>query len=349
MSTVKTEGDKTYIEGVRRISWDTGEMCEFASALVSAMLCLGEDISYDYVMGTSGVAFRFTLNPSEWDFGNYSIRNISADADEPIRRAIAATGYVYTLREKTTWQKDAAKIIASINQGIPVPAYNVVGPSDYCIITGYDEKGEVLLGWSTYQDIPQDHNIPHDVTGYFRKPGWHDKLGGYILLGGKQERPPLRALYLDALKWAVHLMRTPKLGDKATGLEGLRVWAEEMTQEKYFPAEDEGTLGWRYVSAAVNMTMLHDHCTAEAFLRQVIEDVPDFATELSLAADCYDDVKRIRAGMDNIIGDNFSEPAIKAIAIPEMRRAYADAILQIRDKEQEAVTHIEQLIERVEE
>lgn len=349
MSTVKTEGDKTYIEGVRRISWDTGEMCEFASALVSAMLCLGEDISYNYVMGTSGVAFRFTLNPSEWDFGNYSIRNISADADEPIRRAIAATGYAYTLCEKTTWQEDAAEIIASIDQGIPVLAYGVVGPSDCCIITGYDEKGKVLLGWSTYQDIPQDHNIPHDATSYFRKPGWHDNLHGYILLGNKQGRPSLRAIYLDALKWAVHLLKTPKMGTKFTGLEGLRVWAEEMTQDRYFPAGDEGTIGWRYVSVAVNMTMLRDHCTAEAFLRQAWADVPDFAPELSLAAECYDDVKRIRAGMDNIIGDNFAEPAIKAIAIPDMRRAYADAILQIRDKEQKAVAYIEQLIERVEE
>ncbi len=346
MSTVKTDGKKVYIEGVRRMSWDTGEMCEFASALVSAMLSLGEPVPYEYIMGTSGVAFRFTLNPGEWDFGNYSIRNIAVDVDEPVRRAIDATGYAYTLCEKTTWQDDAGAIIASINRGIPVLAYGVVGPSDCCIITGYDEDGDVLLGWSTYQDIPDDHNIPHDVTGYFRKPGWHDKLGGYVLIGSKRERQPLQTIYLDALKWAVHLLRTPRMDNKITGLEGLRVWAEEMTQEKYFPEGDEQTVGWRYVSAAVNMTMLRDHCTAEAFLNQVIEDVPGFQPELSLATECYGNVKRIRNGMDDIIGDNFSEQAMKAIAVPDMRRAYAEAILHIRDKEQEAVTHIERLIER---
>ena len=63
MSTIKKKGRKVYIDGVRKISWDTGEMCEFASALVSAMHCLGESIPYHYVMGTSGAAFRFTLNP----------------------------------------------------------------------------------------------------------------------------------------------------------------------------------------------------------------------------------------------------------------------------------------------
>jgi len=34
----------------------------------------------------------------------------------------------------------------SIDRGIPVLAFPVVGPSDCCIITGYDEGGEVLLG-----------------------------------------------------------------------------------------------------------------------------------------------------------------------------------------------------------
>jgi hypothetical protein len=346
MPTVRKEGAKVYIEGVRKVSWDTGEMCEFASALVSAMQCLGGRIPYHYVMGTSGAAFRFTLNPGEWDFGNYGIRNISTDPYEPIRRAIEATGYEYTLCEKASRKEDTAAIMASIARGIPVLAFGVVGPSDCCIISGYDQGGEILLGWSTYQDIPDDHDIPHDVTGYFRKPGWHDKLGGYILIGAREERRPLRAIYLDALKWAVHLMRTPKMGSKCTGLEALRVWAEEMTQEKYFPKGDEQALGQRYVSAAINMTMLRDHCSAEPFLRQAAADVPDFQPDLSLAAGRYSDVKRLRSGMDDLIHDNFAEKAIKAIADPSVRHEYANSILQIRDREQEAVTYIEHLIER---
>ena len=97
MPKIKSAGGKVYIERVPKISWDTGEICEFASALASATSCLGEHIPYHYIMGTSGVAFRFTLNPGAWDFGNYSIRNMSADPYEPIRRAINATGYDYAL------------------------------------------------------------------------------------------------------------------------------------------------------------------------------------------------------------------------------------------------------------
>jgi hypothetical protein len=321
-------------------------MCEFASAFVSAMNSLGENIPYHYVMGTSGAAFRFTIHPGEWEFGNYSILNISADIMEPIRRAFDAVGYEYTRYEKGSRQDDIARIMDSINRGVPVLAFQVVGPSDCCIITGYDADGEVLLGWSTYQDIPEDHNIPHDQTGYFRKPGWHDNTPAYLLIGEKGDRPPLRSAYLDALQWAVHLMRTPLMGRNVTGLEGLTLWAEEMTQEKYFPAGDDHIIGHRYVSAAINMTMLRDHCLAEPFLRQAAADIPDFQPELTLAAGCYEEVKRIRNGMDDLIADNFSEKSMKAIVDPEIRRAYADAILRIRDAEAEAVGHIEHLLQR---
>ncbi len=61
----------------------------------------------------------------------------------------------------------------------------MVGPSDCAILTGYDEDGDILLGWSTYQDIPDDHDIPHDATGYFRKPGWHTNTPATILIGEK--------------------------------------------------------------------------------------------------------------------------------------------------------------------
>jgi hypothetical protein len=341
---IRRAGQKVYIEGVRRISWDTGEMCEFASALVSALQCLGEHVPYYFVMGASGAAFRFTLTPGEWDFGNYSIRNLSPDPQEPMRRAIAAAGYAYTLWDSGARSDDTARIMASIDRGLPVLAYQVVGPSDCCIITGYDEGGDVLLGWSTYQDIPDDHDIPHDATGYFRKPGWHDNLRGYILLGAAQAPRSLRSIYLDALGWAVQLLLAPRLGHKYTGLAALSAWADEMTQEEYFPQGDEQVLGQRYVSTAINMTMLRDHCLAEPFLREALTAAPEWGPALSPAADCYRAVQQLRGSMDDLVNDNFSAPAMQAIGDPAIRREYADGIRQICAVEQEAVTHIERLL-----
>ena len=346
MPTVTREGNKVFIAGARRVSWATGEMCEFASALVSALGCLRESVPYPYVLGTSGVAFRFTLNPGAWDFTNYSIRHVAPDPYAPIRRAFAAAGYAWTVRERGTLQDDATAIMASLDRGTPVLVFRVVGPSDCCLITGYDEGGQVLLGWSTFQDIPDDHNIPHDVTGYFRKPGWHAGLAGYVLIGAKEPPPLPRAVYLDAVRWAVHLLRTPRMGRRVTGLAGLVRWADEMRQEQYFPPGDPQRLGQRYVSTTINITMLRDHCQAAPFLRQAAADVPEFGPELSQAAEYYDEVKRLRDGMDALISDNFSAPAMAAIAVPAIRHAFADAILRIHDVEEQAADCLEALLKR---
>jgi len=40
--------------------------------------------------------------------------------------------------------------------------------------------------------------------------------------------------------------------------------------------------------------MLRDHGSAEPFLRQMAEELPDCLPEVSLAADCYGEVTRLR-------------------------------------------------------
>lgn len=154
MTNIHHENGKVYIEGVRKVSWDTGEMSEFAASLCSALQTLGDPIPYWEIMAVSGSAFRFTLQAGAWDFTNYSFLNIAADPLEPARRAITAAGYACSFYQPGSFEEDAARIMSSIDRGVPVLAYRIVGPSDYCIITGYDERGQVLLGWSTFQDIP---------------------------------------------------------------------------------------------------------------------------------------------------------------------------------------------------
>lgn len=353
MGTVKRENGKVFIEGVRKVTWDSGEMCEFASSLVSALGCMGENISYSYIMGSSGMVFRFTYNPDELDYTNYSIRNIAPDIFSPVQRVFTAVGYAHTQYEPGAFKDDARNITDSIDRGVPVLAYPVVGPSDCSVITGYDEDGEVLLGWSTYQNIPDEHNLPHDATGYFRKPGWHKNLAGYFLIGAKRERLALRTLYLDAIKWAVYLMRLPGMGRKVSGLNGLEAWAQEMAspllikQINFMPEREDEIYERLYVRMAINMTMLRDHCLAEPFLRQVTQEVPGFQPELAEAIECYREMIRLRDSMDILIADDFSARSMQVIKVPKIRREYADLILNIRDVEEQAVTQFELLLERL--
>ena len=346
MGHVQRDGDKAIIEGVRPVTWKSGEMCEFASCLVSALGSLGEDVSYPYIMGTSGAAFRFTLNPGAWDFGNYAIQNVSPDPFEPVRRAFRAAGYACSIHvpEGDVTDEDAARIVGCIDRGVPVLATRVCGPSDCSILTGYDAGGEVLLGWSTYQYIKDDH-IPTTRPPATRKPGWRGHIPDYTLIG---ERAPAAAggSALDALRWGGRAARMPAMGDRVTGLRGLAAWAAEMRDDAAFPAGDEGAMAERYVSTTINITMLRDHCQAEPFLAQVAADAPDLAPEALQAAACYGRVARIRARMDDLIPDDFTERGIRGMYDPAVRRAFADEVLRILDAEAEAVGCLERLLAR---
>ena len=226
-------------------------------------------------------------------------------------------------------------------------AFHVVGPSDCCIITGYDERGQVLMGWSTYQDIPDDHNIPHDSTGYFRKPDWHENLHGYILIEEKVNRPDPRDIFLDALEWAVYLMRMTGMKGFITGLEGLQAWAEAMAQPvRLFPEQEEAYYSQFYLSTTIQITMLRDHCLAEPFFLQALKAETDFEPELSQAMECYAEISSIRNSMDTLIPDDFSPQALRVITSLKIRADFADAILRIRDLEDAATSYIEELLER---
>jgi hypothetical protein len=320
-------------------------MCEFASSLISALKYMGEDVSYHYVMGVSGVAFRFIIDPGKWNPGNYGILGMAKDAYEPIRRAFDAVGYGYSIHAKSTAEEDGTLIMDSIDRGVPVIAFRVVGPSDCSIITGYDDGGKVLLGWSTYQNIPDDHNIPHDSTGYFRKPDWHDNLReeGFILIGEKTERRSSRHIYRDALKWAVEVVRTPKVYDRYGGLEAYKVWADEMVQDRFFPKGAMAEIGQRYLSVLCNLMMLDDRRSAAEFLKLMAKDESDLAEGLHVATKCYEGICEMKNDLIDLVKDDFSAEAQRRIADHEIRRQYAEIIMRIRDKEEEAIGHIENL------
>lgn len=348
MHEVKQDGRKVYIEDVPRVSWANGEMCEFASCLVSAMKCLGEDAAYSYVMGVSGAAFRFALEPKNWAFSNWGITNFTEDKYEPIRRAFSAVGHSYRVFERGEPDEDRARIMESIECGVPVIAFGVIPTADCSIITGYDEGGDVLLGWSTFQDIPDDHNHPHDPLGYMRKPDWHADTRGYILIGGTTERRPRRQVYLDALRWAIEVARTPRVGDRYTGLAALDVFADEMEDDRYFPSNNPDVIGHRYLSILCNLMMLDDHKSASPFLKQVVDGEFDLGPEVLRAAESYEHVSRLRGNLGKLLKEDFSPEQQAKLPDPKFRRWYALVIREIKYAEDQAIRQLEQIVRRCE-
>lgn len=228
---VRTDDTKTYLEGLQPGFWSNGEMCEFASAFTCTLACVGEEVPYHYVMGVTGVAFRFTFGPELWNPGFYGFEAVAADVHDLVRRAFAAVGYGYRLYPRGTQAEDVERIARSIANGVAVMLKGcVVDASDWVLITGTD--GDALLGVSPYS--PGDKG--ERFKGYDIIRDWHPKTVEYILLGKKGDRPPTADIYTDALRLAVNLVRTPQVADRITGLHGYEVLASALRDEEY--AED---------------------------------------------------------------------------------------------------------------
>ena len=170
--------------------------------------------TYAFLVGVSGAA-SFLSWKEGWHGDNVAPFYMSADPEAPERHIFKAVGYEYEWVEREQGCDNEAhfrqRIAESIQRGMPVLGYGVVGPPEASIVAGYDEGGDVLVGWSFFQDAeaeqePAAEGQPH---GYFRKRDWFGSTECLLIIGDKVDKPSLRETYHDALEWMLHVTRTP--------------------------------------------------------------------------------------------------------------------------------------------
>jgi len=292
-------------------------------------------------MGICGAGFCLKWRPGRWqsDCGGY-LHLYGDEPFGPFLRAIEATGYECVAMKPGKKEDDIQNIISSIDAGIPVLSFGFIGPPECCIIAGYDDGGEVLLGWSYYPGEEEFNTVSTDPTGYLRKRLWHECKGnenmGYIFFKGKKERSPLRQIYVKALKWAVKYTRTPMDGDLPNGLAAYKAWADDMIQDKYFPAENKDVIYNRYLTIAYHQMWFVERGLTATFLRQIAEDESDLASDLLAAADCYAEIAQL-----DVDSQKLKLEAFEQLPDPSIRRIFSLILLKMRDKEEEAISHIE--------
>jgi len=339
---VRTEGTKVYLEGVEPMDWGRGEMCEFASALTRTLACVGEEVPYHYVMGVTGVAFRFTFGPEHWNPGFYGFENVSPDVEDLIRRAFTAVGYGYIHHTQGDATEDRQRIADSVDRGIAVMVRgHLVDASDWALVGGYDREDDNLLFASSPYGR-KDKPFP----GFDAAPNWHGKTKYYLILGTKRDRPTAETVYTNALRLAVTLVRSPKVGNHYAGLKALEVLADTLRNDE-FPEETERKEDkpfFRYLCILCYNMMLDDHKSAAPFLRDAAKALPKCSAELTEAAACYERACEARDQLETILKSNFSQEAQKSVLDPKVRNDFAAALLKIRDIEAEGIAHIERAL-----
>ena len=222
-TAVRREQDRVWLEGVS--GWFVGNReCSVHAALAAVMEALGEDITYEYLLGVSGLAFRMQVSQdglcpsSPHSFCGYQCHARSFEAS-PWKLEI--------LEVKPDDAEGVAKarqaVVDSIERGVPAQ----YGSEEDGIIIGYQAGG---AAWICY------HARHEGGTKTFVETAW--PWGIAIFREPKEELCARRELALGALAQAVEMAGT----EEAEGYTvGLGAWDAYVAKLRALQDADEGT------------------------------------------------------------------------------------------------------------
>jgi len=271
-ASIRREGTRVWLEGVKGWSFREKQSSVHA-AQEAAMRAVGEDVTYDYLLGVSGLAFRMQVSRGSFcPSSPHSFCGYRCVARS--REALPWEVQVFETKPDKTEGLSAARqaVVHSIERGVPVQ----YGNEEDGIIIGYQRMGEE---WICLHPL-RDRGQKPFVTG---ERAW----GVAVFTHRKPEMPPRRDLALGALQQAVRMARAD---DADNYYVGFRAWDDYIRRLKAMETADDGTKNEALLGNAWIYECLASYrASASKYLREIAEDFEaPVAERLVRAADLYE-------------------------------------------------------------
>jgi hypothetical protein len=218
---VMRENGAVWIEGVKPAA---GGMSSVMQATATIMKSLGEDLSYDYLMGVSGHAFRIQMSwcpSSPHAFCGFDCWKTAQDA---LPYKVADYGIVTGKDMKPNPEmakKALAALVASIDKGIPV----AFGSEEQSVCIGYADGGATMLVMSDDEPFKPLKNLPWGIQVFSERKT-------------PMERKQLlrRSLELAVKLWNMPEARgaVPAQGGYPSGKHAWEVWIAGLADDAKF-------------------------------------------------------------------------------------------------------------------
>lgn len=368
---------KAVLKGVPKVHfYEGGARCPedicCASVVRAVMEYLGENIgcdhcqprgrkwglrcAYSYFMGVMGIAWQMAWAPG-WNDASFTPEYLPGEKEDPYRRAFEAVGYeVEFVQPGAGEEVYRAKLIESISaKGRPAIAFGIVGPPEPVILTGFDEDGDVLLGWSFFQGFPPfDEGVEfepddHGQPGYFRKRNWFKDAGPLILIGEHGEMPDQSKVFENSLRLGLEIMRSREVKGAPAGAAGYDAWAAQVLKDAEFAGKDEATL--RRLHDAHNMgvgQVAEYRWYGSVWLANTYQKAHyRLSEDLLKAAGCFAAEHDLMWQAWDLVGGISHPDAWQRFAEPDVRRKMAGVLLRSRDKYIEGAAFIEQALSKL--
>jgi hypothetical protein len=273
-TVVRRNGDRVWLEGVR--GWFVGDRESSVHAAAAAVMeALGEETSYEYLVGVSGLAFRMQVSKeglcpsSPHSFCGYPCHARSSQALPWQLQILSAEA-----DDADRVQEARQAVVESIDRGIPAQ----YGSEEDGIIVGYCKGG---AEWICF------HPMRDGGTQTFLETDW--PWGIALYTGRKDELLDRRELALGALEQAVVMAAT----DEAEGYYlGETAWADYLHKLSALQgADEEARQGAMVGNSWIYECLAQYRGAAAYYLRDIAgEFAPKAASHLLRAADLYEEM-----------------------------------------------------------
>ncbi|MBN1187372.1 MAG: hypothetical protein JXB49_34165 [Bacteroidales bacterium] len=217
-SNIKEIKDKVYIDNIPRLEWGKNTDNSFIRSAQLTLNSLGEDYTYDFLMGISGAAFRIHFHP---EFCPSSADSTTGfDVSKVLFKSLGYTCNLHIIDDKNFEEIKSLyqKIIAQINNGKPIVAINLKVCPEWGIITGYLKNKPGIL-CRTYFDNSDDYSLAEHAP-------WLS-----FFIGEKGEPLNIKEMFINSLKIAVQLAKTEVFEEYYSGFKAFNKWIEAL--QKY--------------------------------------------------------------------------------------------------------------------
>ena len=201
--------------------------CTWAGALCAALKSMGENYTYEQIMGMSGACYRLAFC-EVWDWSALDAL-VAFSYDVPLYEAI---GYepVWACRlEKDERTLERRRIVADICRGVPVVAMNLRVAPEWGIITGYSGNGKTLFCRTYF-----DGDRLNENKDYLETENWPFLIAHF---GKKREKPSALAILSGSLRALANSFEAPPRDGYFQGEKGYMKWIEGLQNESIWAAD----------------------------------------------------------------------------------------------------------------
>ena len=344
----------TILYGVPKVAYGTEGCTPFPMCVHSCANYLGLPVDYTQVMAESGAAFRLVWDTACWDGGNVDAVFTFDDPDKLFACGMRIMGGRLKILRRTpeTRKEDFIDFIRTeIDSGHPVIALGIIGPPEACVIAGYRDGGDTLLGWNVFQEYPENQTqVQFEQNGYFiTKSWWENPMTEALIAAGADTLPAFSPK--EVLRNAAEVLKGRMCGTQAKGILAYDAWKDALLRESDFPRDAVfPVLVERMMCHGDAMDCLSDgRHHAAGYLRRLAEKCPAQAEKLNRTAQEFDHITDIlwKEMIPVLGGWERGEKQMRQLAEPENRRLFAGQIDRMKAHDQRAYTSLCELAEEL--